>query len=220
MTLVPSAALDLSACDMEPICTPGSIQPHGFLLTLSPDLEVLQASANLAGWLGLAPEAALGQPLAQLLGADAAGRIAPGLAAERLGARPFYVGTITSANGRHFDVLGHLWDGVLVAEFEPVDRPEAANFRELYPLIGDFLLKVNETGTIESLAQLACQHIRSVTGFGRVMVYQFDNDGHGHVTAESLEDGYHSYLPISASTSRPPTSRPRRASCTRCRASA
>ncbi|MFS2018972.1 hypothetical protein ACEN88_20625, partial [Massilia sp. CT11-108] len=39
--------LDLSTCDKEPIRTPGSIQPHGFLLTLAPDLAVLQASANL-----------------------------------------------------------------------------------------------------------------------------------------------------------------------------
>jgi light-regulated signal transduction histidine kinase (bacteriophytochrome) len=29
-------ALDLAAGDKEPIRTPGSIQPHGFLLTLSP----------------------------------------------------------------------------------------------------------------------------------------------------------------------------------------
>ena len=32
MTSSPSAALDLSGCAREPIRTPGSIQPHGFLL--------------------------------------------------------------------------------------------------------------------------------------------------------------------------------------------
>jgi light-regulated signal transduction histidine kinase (bacteriophytochrome) len=53
---------------------------------------------------------------------------------------------------------------------------------------------VNDAASIESIAQLACQHIRAVTGFGRVMVYQFDADGHGHVTAESKEDDYHSYM--------------------------
>ena len=33
---------------------------------------------------------------------------------------------------------------------------------------------MNDASRIESLAQLACQHVRSVTGFGRVLVYQFD----------------------------------------------
>ncbi|HEU4777391.1 MAG TPA: ATP-binding protein, partial [Telluria sp.] len=36
--------------------------------------------------------------------------------------------------------------------------------------------------------------IRAVTGFGRVMVYQFDRDGNGHVVAEAREAHYHSYL--------------------------
>ncbi|GAB3465973.1 ATP-binding protein [Massilia terrae] len=194
MTQAPAPALDLSACDKEPIRTPGSIQPHGFLLALSPALEVLQASANLGAMAGIAAADAVGQSLAQLIGADAHARIAPALSGGTLGARPFYVGTVTIANGRHFDVLAHAWDGVLLAEFEPVGRAHPADFRELYSLIGDFLLKVNESVGIEQLSQLACQHIRSVTGFGRVMVYRFDGDGHGHVIAEARDESYHAYL--------------------------
>ena len=97
-------------------------------------------------------------------------------------------------NGRHFDVLAHRWDGVIIAEFEAVDRAEPADFRHLYPLIGDFLLKVNDATGTEALAALACQHIRAVTGFGRVLVYRFDADGHGHVMAEARDERYHSYL--------------------------
>jgi len=185
--------LDLSTCDMEPIRTPGSIQPHGFVLTLADDLAVLQASANLGDWAGVAARDAVGRPLAQAIGAAAAQRLASELRAE-LGPRPFYVGTVTTPNGRHFDVLAHRWDGVLIAEFEGVDRAEPADFRNLYPLIGDFLLKVNDAASIESLATLACQHVRAVTGFGRVLVYQFDPDGHGHVMAEARDDRHPSYL--------------------------
>jgi light-regulated signal transduction histidine kinase (bacteriophytochrome) len=187
--------LDLSACAREPIRTPGSIQPHGFLLTLSDTMEVLQASANLGDWAGISARDAVGRPLAGVIGEGAALRLAPELA-DKLGERPYYVGTVTAENGRRFDVLGHRWDQVTILEFEPTKRAAAANFRHLYSLIGDFLQKVNGAESVESLAQLACHHVRSVTGFGRVMVYQFDADGHGHVTAEA---------------------RPRRASCTRCR---
>ncbi|MFS2024152.1 ATP-binding protein [Massilia sp. GER05] len=188
-----ATVLDLSTCDEEPIRTPGSIQPHGFLLTLAPDLAVLQASANLGDWTGVAAGDAVGQPLAAVIGAAAAQRIAPELAAD-LGPRPYYAGTITTANGHHFDVLAHKWDGVTIAEFEAVDRAEAADFRHLYPLIGDFLLKVNDATGIEALASLACQHIRSVTGFGRVLVYRFDADGHGHVMAEARDERCRSYM--------------------------
>jgi light-regulated signal transduction histidine kinase (bacteriophytochrome) len=185
--------LDLSACAREQIRTPGSIQPHGFLLTLSEELMVLQASANLGDWAGRPAASAVGCLLAEVIGNAAALRLAPELASQ-LGPRPHYLGTVSTANGRNFDVLGHRWDGVIILEFEAVERDEPAGFRHLYPLIGDFLLKVNDAASIESIAQLACQHIRAVTGFGRVMVYQFDADGHGHVTAESKEDDYHSYM--------------------------
>jgi chemotaxis family two-component system sensor kinase Cph1 len=189
----PAPVLDLSNCDKEPIRTPGSIQPHGFLLTLSDDCTVLQASANLADWAGCPVEGALGRPLAAVIGDLAAQRLMPGLNGE-LGPRPFYVGTITATNGRHFEALAHRWDGVIIVEFEPVEGPESAGFRELYPRIGNFLLKVNDSGSIEALSQLACQHVRSVTGFGRVIVYKFDDDGHGHVVAEDKQPEYASYM--------------------------
>ena len=93
----PAPVLDLSTCDKEPIRTPGSIQPHGFLLTLAPDLAVLQASANLAAWSGMAAEDAIGRPLADVIGAAAAQRLAPELAADR-GPHPYYLGTVGTAN--------------------------------------------------------------------------------------------------------------------------
>jgi chemotaxis family two-component system sensor kinase Cph1 len=194
MTPSPSTALDLSGCAREPIRTPGSIQPHGFLLTLSAAGDILQASANLAEYLGIAAGAGVGRPLAQVVGTAAAERLLPALANGSLGNRPFYLGTVSVADERHFDVLGHAWDGVIILEFEAVERAEAPDFRHLYPLLGDFLLKVNENESVESLSKLAAHQVRMVTGFGRVMVYQFDRDGHGHVMAESKEDGYHSYM--------------------------
>jgi light-regulated signal transduction histidine kinase (bacteriophytochrome) len=194
MILATSAPLDLATCDKEPIRTPGSIQPHGFLLTLAADLTVLQASANLGELAGCEAQAAAGQPLAAVIGADAAARLAPELAAAKLGQRPHYLGVVTAPNGRHFEVLGHAWDGLVIAEFEPCARAAPADFRQLYPLIGEFLLKVNDAHSLEALSTLACEHVRAVTGFGRVMVYRFDHDGHGDVVAESKEDGYHSYL--------------------------
>ncbi|OIJ42202.1 ATP-binding protein [Massilia timonae] len=186
--------LDITGCDKEPIRTPGSIQPHGFMLTLSPALEVLQASANLAHWSGVDAQAVLGRPLADAIGMAASERLTLELGSGTLGQRPGYLGTVTLANGRHFDVLGHAWDGLIIAEFETVERAQPAEFRHLYPLITDFLARVNEHASIPALSDLAARHVRSVTGYGRVMVYQFDPSGHGRVVAESKAPGYDSYL--------------------------
>ena len=185
---------DLSTCDREPIRTPGSIQPHGFALTLAGDLVVLQASENLEQHIGVAPAGAIGQQLARVIGEAAATLLATELGATRVAERPLYLGTVCIGGACYFDVLAHRYDSVLMLEFESVERRAPADFRNLYPLVGEFLLKLNDTNTTEAMSALAADEIRAVTGYGRVMVYQFDHDGHGHVIAESLADGYHSYL--------------------------
>jgi chemotaxis family two-component system sensor kinase Cph1 len=186
-----TAAFDLSSCDQEPIRIPGSIQPHGFLLCLSEQLVVLQASENLAALAGMAAAHALGQPLAAVAGAGAAALLAPGQA---LPERPAYLGSAALPNGAFFDVLGHAIDGLVLLEFEPTERRTAADFRQVFPLVGELMQQLPGATTIEAMSTLAARQIRALTGFGRVMVYQFDRDGHGHVIAESLADGYHAYL--------------------------
>lgn len=186
--------LDISGCASEPIRTPGSIQPHGFMLTLSSALEVLQASANLDRYTGADADAMIGRPLAAAIGEMAAKLLAPELERGTLGQRPDYLATITTGNGQHFDVLAHAWDDLIIVEFESVDRAYPADFRHLYPLISDFLARVNDHASMPALTDLAARHVRSVTGYGRVMIYQFDPDGHGRVVAESIAEGYDSYL--------------------------
>jgi len=194
MTQAPTDQLDLTSCDREPIRTPGGIQPHGFMLTLSAALEVKQASANLASWTGLEAQAVLDRPLADALGAAVAGRLVPELDSATLGQRPSYLGTVTFGNGQHFDVLAHAWDGLVIVEFEAVGRAQPADFRHLYPLITDFLARVNQHASIPALTDLAARHVRLVTGYGRVMIYQFDPSGHGRVVGESKAPDYDSYL--------------------------
>ena len=188
--------LNLTACDQEPIRIPGSIQPHGFLLTLPQDgaRHVLQASANLAQMTGVAFEPALQQDLSAILGDQAGAQIEAELAQGTLGAQPTHMGTIRVAGAGYFDVLGHVHDRLLLLEFEAVSRATPPDFRYLYPKVGNFLLKINDVQDVVEMSLLAAQQLRDVTGFGRVMVYQFDRDGHGHVLAESRDESYDSYL--------------------------
>ena len=186
--------LDLSSCDREPIRTPGSIQPHGFLLSLSEQLQVLQASDSLSSLTGVAAEEMVGQKLARLLGEAAASQLEALMQSADIGQRPMYLCTLAIGAGRRFDVLAHRYDSLLILEFEALEAAPAADLRQLYRHVGDFLLKLGDAGTVEAMASLAAREISAITGFGRVMVYQFDQDGHGHVLAECRAPDYPSYL--------------------------
>ena len=184
---------DLTTCESEPIRTPGSIQPHGFLLALSPRLEVLQVSDNLAQFTGIAPESALGRPLTDVIGAAGAQALEPNLRGGQLRERPAYIATV-GLEGESFDVLAHAYDELLVLEFERSRSTVGVGMQQLYPLVGDFLNKISDADTIAELCQLAASEISALTGFGRVLVYSFDDEGHGNVLAECVDDGYDSYL--------------------------
>ena len=192
--MIPATPLDLSSCDKEPIRFPGSIQPHGFLLCLSSRLAVLQASDNLRERTGVDAARAIGKPLASVIGNAAARTLASELHLDKMNERPAYLGTIELDSGACYDVLGHVCDDLLMLEFESIRRSTPADFRHLFPLVGEFLRQLPGAGTVETMAQLAARQIRALSGFGRVMVYQFDRDGHGHVMAECRADGCPSYL--------------------------
>ncbi|WP_147176111.1 hypothetical protein, partial [Cereibacter sphaeroides] len=58
---IPGGNFDPSICEMEPIATPGAIQPHGALMTARADSgRVAHASANLGEILGLPAASVLG----------------------------------------------------------------------------------------------------------------------------------------------------------------
>jgi light-regulated signal transduction histidine kinase (bacteriophytochrome) len=132
--------------------------------------------------------------LASVIGEQAALQLAPELDAGNFRQRPSYIGTVRIGEGRCFDVLAHAYDALLMLEFESVARNGAADFRRLYPLVGDFLLKLNEVGTVAEMSRLAAQEVQAVTGFDRILVYRFDQEGHGHVLAECSNGELPSYL--------------------------
>ncbi|PLZ96385.1 cyanobacterial phytochrome A, partial [Fischerella thermalis CCMEE 5328] len=54
--------------------------------------------------------------------------------------------------------------------------------------------KLEETGNLHDFCQILVQEVRKVTGFDRVMLYKFDDDGHGSVIAEEKLETMESYL--------------------------
>lgn len=189
-------------CAAEPIRTPGTIQPHGVLLAADPldGFRIVGASANVVGLPG-AEAAALGQRLPALLGEAFAAELAERHGAEALGpATPFELTVelpaVVGMATRPYDVACHVQAGRVIVEIEPADSGDAATAlvaaRQLQRAIA--LLRETEGG-LEALASTAAHAIRLLTGYERVVVYQFDEDWNGQAIAEDLVEGWgHSLL--------------------------
>ena len=174
----------LANCADEPIRFPGAIQPHGVLLTLSePDLRIIQVSANVGALFNHAPEALLGQPLQTLLGTEPA-QVVQTMAEQNTfsDAPPLHV----TLNGADFEALLHRHQKVLVLEFEPRlkdFRPRALNGRTSD--LGKMLQRLQAAKTLQALYEISVTEIQAMTGYDRVLIYRFEDEGHGQVIAEA-----------------------------------
>ncbi|MDR5771599.1 MULTISPECIES: ATP-binding protein [unclassified Caballeronia] len=184
-------------CDAEPIHAPGGIQPHGYLLVLDDALRILQASENLAALTGRDIETLPGESLETVLGDVGAKRIAKAAATAEIDDAPLYVGPVDAAKADHasvrLDVTVHRHEGALIVEMETAAIGDAA-FASMYPLVRTFARGLQDAGTVQELAELAVQEVRAITGFGRVMLYSFDEEGRSHVLAENRDESYASFL--------------------------
>lgn len=175
-------------CASEPIHIPGSIQPHGLLLTLSePTLVVLQASANVNTVLGLGGESLCGQALGSLIGADALAQVR--LALVDLDTDEDELHPVT-LNGDVFDALLHRHQGLLFLELERAVTPRHAAALH----VARALRRLQSAKSLDGLYQICVTEIRALTGYDRVTLYRFEQEGHGKVIGESLSDGMPPYL--------------------------
>jgi diguanylate cyclase (GGDEF)-like protein len=189
----------LEACSREPIRTPGSIQPHGALLTVDPSgSEILQASTSCAEVLGVAAADLIGRPLSELLDPRAHRRFEALRDGSREASNPLPV----ELNGIEFDVIVHPVDGTMAVEFEPVLPPgEDPSTAAIYAAIQ----RISGIDTITSLRAEVARELRTLTGFDRVLVYEFHPDGHGEVVAEERAEDMEPYLGLHFPASDIPT---------------
>jgi chemotaxis family two-component system sensor kinase Cph1 len=192
--LRPEQPVDLTNCEREPIHIPSRIQPHGVLLTLQePDFVILQASSNAETLLHVAACDLLGKSLNILLQPADMEALQTACLQQRLDDNPVHVLTLSMGGGAMcFDAIAHRRQGVLVLELEPA--PQEAEWQDTYALVRQAIPQIQGARTLTQMFDVVAQQVRRLNGFDRVMVYQFDADGHGSVVAESKRDDMKPFL--------------------------
>jgi two-component system, chemotaxis family, sensor kinase Cph1 len=178
---------NLSNCEREQIHLAGCIQPHGALISVrESDQTILQASANASAFLGV------DQPLPGLqlraLGPDIWRR------AQEMPSDPEiipYVARCRLADTRRMvnALLHRALNGELVIEFE-----EAAPLADVSADVERALQTIVSAGSLKALCDATAQVFKEISGYDRVMIYRFDEEGHGEVFAETRKPELEAFL--------------------------
>lgn len=190
------ATVDLTNCDREPIHLSGAIQPHGVLFVLSlPELTIVQLSANVEEFFDLAPQALLGRSIADILEDGSMAGLRQHLAGSEAGVLA-PIKLAARGNGAYFDAILHKAPEGLIVELEPAASSIELSFGSFYQQARVAISRLQNVTGVTTLCQRAVAEVRAMTGFDRVMAYRFDDEGNGHVIAESMREGLESYLDL------------------------
>lgn len=189
----------LVECEREQLQRVQAIQPDGALLGgVAGDPHIRFVSANLADWIGVSWEEVLGQPLTALL----------------LDFPPLTPGTTSTVTAENWmqsstekRLFRHLFDGAFgsldgllscsentwLLELEP--SLPVAQQHDAYRPVPHHLYRMPYTEPDWTRqCQALADELRAATGFDRVMIYRFREDGCGEVITESLIDHLSPYL--------------------------
>jgi chemotaxis family two-component system sensor kinase Cph1 len=164
----------LQECAAEPIRIIGRIQSHGILLAVDEQTgTIVAASDNAGAWLG---------------------RRVHELGSETLSWAASHAAAIdpvrAEIDGVTYDVIVHRGGSPLLIDLEPVHADLE-------------YVRTGVVGAIQGLAAItdpdelrtrAAAEIKRITGFDRVMCYEFHDDGHGQVVADEREPDMEPYL--------------------------
>lgn len=196
MTLSEIEPVDTSACEREPVHIPGSIQPFGCLIAFSlPAWTIAHVSTNAPEAFGMSsPEAMLGGAMEALLEPKAIHDLRNTFQAAMISGFAERLSDIAIGPSKvPHDILIHASGPLAIAEFLPREGADAVR-QDPTTLVKTIIDRLRRTTSLKSFLSSATRQIRAVTGFDRVMIYQFAEDNHGVVVAEALRGGMTPFL--------------------------
>jgi light-regulated signal transduction histidine kinase (bacteriophytochrome) len=184
----PFGAANLSNCEREQIHLAGSIQPHGALIALrDPDRTILLESANAAAFFGSSGSLCGLHP--RRLGGDLWAQIEPYVERPAT-AIPVALRCRAGAQGAPLNALTHRApSGEFIVEFE-----RAGPIVDYTDVVHRAVETILSASSLRALCDACAGMFRDLTGYDRVMIYRFDDEGHGEVFAETKRTELEAFL--------------------------
>ena len=186
------APATLNDCDREEIHLSGLVQGVCDLLVLEPsDGKIIGASETVGRFFDAETRALLDRPIGSVhpelsgLIADI-GRIEPNTHE--------VVDIELNVDGLAYDAVAHVHHGLCLVEYVPNSDPSSNSLRRNMRKSARACSEIMAASDFDTACQIAAHHIRDITGFDRVKVYQFQADWSGAVVAESRVDEMPSFL--------------------------
>ena len=189
-----SVDYDLTNCDKEPIHIIRYVQPHALVIVCALDLSsVAFISNNCKQFLNLSTEECLNSSPKNILPEEVLRQIEYSM---QSGDSLTLINPINCPlfhEKKDYVAIVHLnEDKLIVIEIEPqYSTMQSIDFQLK---VGQSIEKIQQENRFPQLFETAANEIKKLTGFDRVMVYQFDAEGHGTVIAEALNDNLEPFL--------------------------
>lgn len=185
----------LKQCETEPIHQAGAIQPYGVLLALDSQLRIEYCSDNADQLLNVSCNELLGRNFSEFATiADIEQiRSLEGLGDWRSSAvldLKIRRGDVWSNHDAAVSYHQNHW----LVELELCAKDQSKLFGQVFVPTRDVLWQLDAELDLNSYTHKIAELVRRVTGYDRVMMYQFDRNWDGEVIAESRSEQMGSYL--------------------------
>jgi light-regulated signal transduction histidine kinase (bacteriophytochrome) len=188
----------LLECEQELLHLSGAILPHGTLLVVDRAGHIRHVAENIADWLGAAPASWLGEPLPKNIAALLTSLAdAPGsrlVIEAAISATPAAIQNVHGGDPKKLDLAASRnQDGGITLEL--IEHQTNSLPADSHSPRSSRLTSITDAASLNAAQDELVRQISQITGFQRVMLYQFREDGDGEVIAESrLDETYGSYL--------------------------
>ncbi|WP_236613956.1 GAF domain-containing protein [Nafulsella turpanensis] len=173
------------------------VQPQGVLLVLQKEeLRIVQASENSSNWLGIAASELVNSKLSDFIKEAQLQKLRSKLKSQDF-QHPIPLRLLWKKGEleKDFSANVHHKDNYLLLELEEHTVPkESESFINIYQEITYVVAELKEAVGKRKIEQLAASELKRLSGFDRVMIYQFDERWNGSVVGEALEEGMDPYL--------------------------
>ncbi|OMP81150.1 GAF domain-containing protein [[Flexibacter] sp. ATCC 35208] len=183
---------DSTFCGSVPLHQINLIQPYGILIILQrSDYKIVQVSENIVEALELPPAEVVNTLLSRYIPASQLEQLQKRVHEGIVETVPF---TLSFSN-KDYLVLMQVNGESVILEMEAQSTPTTQNsFITIYQQLKYAMAAIWQASSIAEACQIAASQLKALSGYDKVMVYQFDNNWNGTVLAEDAVPEMEKYL--------------------------